>query len=153
MTSIDTGGRVGCVDEWKNNIDAANPYETVRAHAVGVAASKIERMGDHFDPTAFLLTNLITLLVVWLLIYGICGGVAALVAPQGRRLTFFFITLFFLGPLGVGFASIAPTRAPYREDAWRFRCDVCGALQNVEHNAESAECYECGESLFQSPAR
>ncbi len=45
----------------------------------------------------------------------ICAIVAALVAPPWRRLTFFLITHFFLGPLGVGFVAVTserPKRAP-----------------------------------------
>jgi hypothetical protein len=55
-----------------------------------------------------------------LLFFGCCGGVAALVAPQGRRVTFFLLSLFFLGPFGVGFASVAPPRPLKIEDAMAF---------------------------------
>lgn len=48
-------------------------------------------------------------MVVWLLLFPL---VAAWVAPDGRKLTFFWITLFFLGPLGIAAAAIAQPRPP-----------------------------------------
>lgn len=46
------------------------------------------------------------LLIAWLIV----AGVAALVAPDDRKGTFFLITLFFLGPLGIAAAAIAQPR-------------------------------------------
>ncbi len=43
---------------------------------------------------------------VWIVI----ALVAAAVAPDDRRITFFLITLFFLGPIGIAAASIAQPR-------------------------------------------
>ena len=50
----------------------------------------------------------VVLLVAWLIV----AGVAALVAPDDRKGTFFLITLFFLGPLGIAAAAIAQPRPP-----------------------------------------
>ncbi len=44
--------------------------------------------------------------VLWI----VCGVVAAVVAPWDRRMTFFLITLFFLGPIGIAAAAIAQPR-------------------------------------------
>ena len=56
---------------------------------------------------AFLLTvPFVLILIAWLIV----AGVAAWVAPEGRRLTFFLITLFFLGPIGIAAAAIAQPR-------------------------------------------
>ena len=82
-----------------------------------------------FDAADFMVGNIVFLLVLGLVIYGICGGVAAVVAPERRRLRFFLLTLFFLGPLGVGFAAIAPPGVPALSDHWEFQCDCCGAFQ------------------------
>ncbi|KUI41812.1 hypothetical protein AU198_11650 [Mycobacterium sp. GA-1199] len=48
----------------------------------------------------------LAILLWWIFI----GAVAAFVAPEDRRLTFFLITIFFLGPLGIGFAAVAQSR-------------------------------------------
>lgn len=49
------------------------------------------------------------LVFLWVLI----AAVAAVVAPYDRRLTFFLITLFFLGPIGIAAAAVAQPRPPY----------------------------------------
>ena len=60
----------------------------------------------------------VVLLLGWLII----AGVAAVVAPDDRKGTFFLITFFFLGPLGIAAAAIAqprPQRRPLPGPAWQ----------------------------------
>ena len=49
-------------------------------------------------------------LLLWLAIWGLCALGAAIVANERelRVALYFFITLLFLGPLGPGFALVAP---------------------------------------------
>jgi hypothetical protein len=94
------------------------------------------------------LVGLMFFVFLYLLVFGLFAGVAALVAPYERRLTFFLITFFFLGPLGIGFASVATTRPPRVSDTWTYRCERCGAAQNIEQGEVSADCYRCGDTLF-----
>ena len=51
---------------------------------------------------------ILVILFLWLIV----ALVAAAVAPIGRRLQFFIITLFFLGPLGIAAAAVAQPRPP-----------------------------------------
>lgn len=110
-------------------------------------------MGDQHGPgmnvEAFLVGNLVVALIVWFVVWGICAAIAANVAPQGRELRFFLLTFFILGPLGVGFAAIAPPAPspplPQVEGMVEFQCDRCGALQNVDESAKTVECWQCGE--------
>jgi hypothetical protein len=74
---------------------------------VNTAGIHNRTMKNQFDPAAFLFENPLALLFFWLLFFEFYGGVAAIIAPQGRRRTFLLLT-FFLGPFGVGFASVAP---------------------------------------------
>lgn len=53
--------------------------------------------------------GILVLLAIWLLLF---PTVAAVVAPDDRRWTFFWITLFFLGPFGIAAAAIAQPRPP-----------------------------------------
>jgi hypothetical protein len=92
---------------------------------------------------AHLFANPLFLLFFWLLVFGISGGVASVVAPQPRRLEFFILTFFFLGPLGVGFAAIAPSRPPNVDNALIFACKTCGVAQNVPHSVDDPVCYSC----------
>jgi hypothetical protein len=87
-------------------------------------------------------------LVVGLFILFVMPTVAAIVAPPRRRLRFFVITIFFLGPFGIGFAAIAPRGVPKLSDAWEFQCDRCGAFQNVPHSTKTADCWRCDDNLF-----
>jgi hypothetical protein len=69
-------------------------------------------MNDSNDVPAifagFGLFFIFVLVVMWLVL----GGIAALVAPDDRRLTFFWLTFLLLGPLGVHAAAIASPRDP-----------------------------------------
>jgi hypothetical protein len=104
-------------------------------------------MENQFD----LFANPVALFFFWLLVSGLCGGVAAFVAPPTRRLEFFLLTFFFLGPFGVGFASVAPTRPPKVEDAMAFACRTCGIVQNVVNVEDTPTCYRCGSRFSFSP--
>ena len=100
-------------------------------------------MNDQFAPSAFVFANPLALFLVWLLAFGISGGVAALVAPPPRRMEFFLLTFFFLGPFGVGFAAVAPSRPPKDDGAMVFACKVCGVVQNIPHSEDDPTCYRC----------
>jgi hypothetical protein len=105
-------------------------------------------MDSRFDPWAFVAGNLLLALVLWFLIFGFFGFIAMTVAPPSHRLRWFLLTLFFLGPLGIGFAAIAPVETPAVKGTWQFRCERCGTLQNVPHDTKTADCWRCDENLF-----
>ena len=81
--------------------------------------------------------------VIWL----ICAAVAAGVAPRGRQPEFFLLTLFFLGPLGVGFAAVAVPRDPDTPGRWRIVCPRCVAAQYVRMGAHEFDCWRCDQRL------
>jgi hypothetical protein len=95
----------------------------------------------------FKLFWLFYVVVILVVLLGI-AAIAAVVAPPRRRLRFFLITLFCLGPLGIGFAAIAPRGVPRLSDAWEFQCDRCGAFQNVPYDTKTADCWRCDDNLF-----
>jgi hypothetical protein len=68
--------------------------------------------------------------------------VASGVAPRGRGGEFFVLTLFFLGPLGVGFAAVAAPREAYVSGR-RFVCPRCTAAQYVEEGVYTFDCCRC----------
>lgn len=105
-------------------------------------------MDGSFDVWAFFFANLFVAFVVWLVVFGICALVAAFVAPPRRKWRWGLLTLFFLGPIGVGFAGIAPPLVADASGAWFYECDRCGAPQNVLHGTKSADCWRCGDTLF-----
>ncbi|MCV7198587.1 hypothetical protein [Mycobacterium angelicum] len=75
--------------------------------------------------------------------------VAAAVAPRGRETTFFFLTLVFLGPLGVGFAAVAAPREPDTAMPGRagLVCPRCAATQYIKAGAQSFDCWRCDQSV------
>jgi DNA-directed RNA polymerase subunit RPC12/RpoP len=98
-------------------------------------------------------TSIQAMLVYWL----VCAVVAAEIAHRRGRsvMGFFFATLFFLGPLGVG-VSLLATRgeldrlrpAPKRavaEGRQRFNCPRCGVDNDLPNAATNYECWRCGE--------
>src|SRR5262249_26060056 len=83
----------------------------------------------------------LALAVLLLLIFPI---VAATVAPSTRRLEFFLLTAFFLGPLGIGFAAVAQRReikppAGFRESF----CVRCEARNIVAYESDYYICWRC----------
>jgi ribosomal protein S27E len=86
---------------------------------------------------------IVTLIVVWL----ISAAVAAGVAPRERRPEFFLLTLFFLGPLGVGFAAVAVPREPAPPGRWRIVCPRCVAPQYARMGAHEFDCWRCNQRL------
>ena len=101
---------------------------------------------------------LLLIVFVWLL----PAIVAALIAEnKGRNgIGWFFATVFFLGPLGVGFALIAPhgamdpfvlpTPAPAAKrkpthGRQRFTCPRCGAENDIPDTDTSYDCWQCDE--------
>ncbi len=105
-------------------------------------------MNDGSAVWAFILANFIIAFFLWLVVFGICGAVAAWVGPPEDRVRWFLLTFFFLGPMGVGFAAIAPSGPRKREDAWQYTCECCGAVQNITHGTKTADCWQCGDQLF-----
>ena len=87
-------------------------------------------------------------LLLWIVVFGICGAVAAFVGPPPDRIRWFVLTVFFLGPVGVGFAAVAPAHLRKQSDAWQYACERCGEFQNVAHGTKSADCWRCGDRLF-----
>jgi hypothetical protein len=102
-------------------------------------------------------------LFLWLLV----AVVASLVAPDDRRWTFFWITLFFLGPLGIAAAAIAQPRTPLyvalasrprAKERQRHVCPRCGADSDLPKGAVAFDCWRCSEHVeleapqaFQAP--
>lgn len=103
------------------------------------------------------LMQILILLFVWLA----SAIVAAFIAMYRERdpVVFFLATFFFLGPLGVGFALIAPRGGEM--DRWpippltetrkiadgrrRFVCPRCGAESDIPNASTSYDCWRCGE--------
>ncbi len=117
-------------------------------------------MDDSWNPIEFfgpVLFVSMLIFFVWLL----PAVVAALIAASRDRdaLGFFLATFFFLGPLGVGFALIAPhggmdplrlpSSAPENrkvaEGRQRFNCPCCGADNDIPNADTSYDCWRCGE--------
>ncbi|KXO89815.1 hypothetical protein AXK56_06555 [Tsukamurella pulmonis] len=101
-------------------------------------------------------TTLVVLVAVWF----ISATVAAMIAEhRGRSIAaFFFVTFFFLGPLGPGFALIAPREfrgrpvpagsndvRPVAEGRRRFTCPRCGAANDVPDAETAYDCWQCAE--------
>lgn len=61
-------------------------------------------------------------IAVLLNVFGTLSGIAAIVTPEGRRVSFVVLTFLLLGPLGAGFAAIAPPPLPDVEQTWKLRC-------------------------------
>jgi hypothetical protein len=90
----------------------------------------------------------IALIVGGVLLLLVFPVVAAIVAPYGRRTTFFVLTLLLLpGPFGVGFAAVASTRpAPPPPGKRQWFCSRCDAAQNVSAKETEFTCWRCGTS-------
>jgi hypothetical protein len=82
------------------------------------------------------------ILVAWL----ISAFVALSEAPRGRGGEFFLLTLFFLGPLGVGFAAVAQ-REPVVPGRHRLACPRCTAEQYVEFGVYEFDCWRCHQDV------
>lgn len=94
---------------------------------------------------------------VWL----ICAVVAGLIAQTRARsgVGFALATFFLLGPLGVGFALIAPRgdveeqllqlriekRRGVAEGRQRFICPRCGVENDIPNADTSYDCWRCSE--------
>jgi DNA-directed RNA polymerase subunit RPC12/RpoP len=71
-------------------------------------------------------------------------------APDDRPWAFFWMTLFFLGPLGIAAALVAQPRdvAQSRRLASgrrRFVCPRCGADNDIPESDRSYDCWRCSE--------
>ena len=97
------------------------------------------------DVWALIFGNLLLAVVLWLLVFGALGAVAALVAPRGRRLVFFLLTFFLFGPLGIALAAIANPREPNPPSGMRDQfCRRCAARNFVGDDDDSYQCWRCG---------
>lgn len=84
------------------------------------------------------------LLKVLVFLWVVMALVAAAYAPRGRSVEFFLLALLFLGPLGIGFASVAVPRATVAYGLWQFTCKWCEARQNIPEDVPSMKCWRCG---------
>jgi DNA-directed RNA polymerase subunit RPC12/RpoP len=84
------------------------------------------------------------IIAIWLFSAIIASGVA----PTGRQLEFFFITLLFLGPIGVGFAAVAQPRAPSVPGRMHYLCPRCAAAQFLDSSEDSFVCWRCSENAL-----
>jgi hypothetical protein len=98
---------------------------------------------DEDAVSAFLGVSFGTLVFIWF----ICACAASIVAPRGRALSFFVITLLFLGPLGVGFAAIAVPRDTHVPGRLRFTCPRCVAETYVGEAADEFDCWRCHQRV------
>ena len=96
------------------------------------------------------LASLLTLILIWL----IAAVVAALIAHRRgcNPIVFFLVTLFFLGPVGPGFALIAQPEADpdaavrkVADGRRRFACPRCGAENDIPDTDSSYNCWRCNE--------
>jgi DNA-directed RNA polymerase subunit RPC12/RpoP len=97
---------------------------------------------------------LMVIIVIWLGTAIIAAGVA-----PDRRTTFFVLTLFLFGPLGIALALIANPRTPppitYVEWAprplaagrTRHYCPRCGADIDLLPSATEFDCWRCGAKV------
>lgn len=101
-------------------------------------------MDDSSGVWAFVIGNLVIAFFLWLLVFGVLGAIAALVAPRRRRLTFFLLTFLLLGPIGIVAASIANTREPKLPPGSReLFCRRCAARNVVDNAADAYVCWRC----------
>jgi DNA-directed RNA polymerase subunit RPC12/RpoP len=93
------------------------------------------------------------ILFAWLITAFVAGLIAQ---DRGRSFAgFFFATLFFLGPFGVGVALLAtraeldhaylPPKRKVAEGRQRFSCPRCGADSDIPNADTTYECWQCGE--------
>ena len=103
--------------------------------------------------------------LVFLVIWGVCGMIAWFVAPDDRRWTFFWLTLLLFGPLGILAAALASPRdlsdlaaavadgvedalkRPRAKGRQRYWCSRCGAQSDLVQIKDAA-CWRCGEKHF-----
>jgi DNA-directed RNA polymerase subunit RPC12/RpoP len=100
-----------------------------------------------------------------LVIWGVCGWIAWIVAPDDRRLTFFWLTFLLFGPLGILAAAVASPRSrddlaevvaqgvedavgrPRAKGRVRYWCARCGAQSDFVQ-VKDKSCWRCGEKQF-----
>jgi hypothetical protein len=85
----------------------------------------------------------VALVIGWIL----SAAVASAVAPQGRGVEFFVLTLLFLGPVGVGFAAVAVPREIEMAGRTRTVCPRCAATQYIGTSVGEFECWRCDQHL------
>lgn len=107
---------------------------------------------------SFGLASVLSVMLIWV----IAAAVTAVIAHQRGRnpLVFFLVTLFFLGPVGPGFALVArPDVAPEPEPRKvadgrrRFVCPRCGAENDIPEADTGYNCWRCGEKRKVRPAK
>jgi len=84
----------------------------------------------------------VVVLVAWIAM----ALIAAWIAPFDRRMVFFLLTAFILGPFGVMAAAIAQPRPDDGLPAsgrTRFICPQCRARSDIKDSATSFECWRC----------
>ncbi|GAA2437996.1 hypothetical protein [Mycolicibacterium llatzerense] len=100
---------------------------------------------DQFDLWPLILGNLLLAVIVWLLVVGVFGAIAALVAPRDRRLVFFLLTFFLFGPFGIALAAIANSREPSPPAGMRDQfCRRCVARNMIANDDDNYQCWRCG---------
>jgi hypothetical protein len=89
---------------------------------------------------------LFLLFVIWV----VCAIIAAVVAPDDRRVTFFWLTFFF-GFFGIWAAAIASPRTkagrPAPPGKRRVYCIRCDAPQNIPIDATEFTCWQCSQQM------
>jgi hypothetical protein len=99
-----------------------------------------------FNLFAFTLTTFLFAFIVWLGLFAVLGVIAAGVAPEGRRRTFFWLTFLILGPLGVGFAAVASPRPSEPLEGTRAHYCLQCAARNLVNDADTEfTCWQCDE--------
>jgi DNA-directed RNA polymerase subunit RPC12/RpoP len=86
-------------------------------------------------------------LSIFVFVWVVSAVVAFAQAPDRRKLEFGALTLFFLGPLGVGFAAVAVPREPAILGRQRLVCSRCMAAQYVDADDEQIDCWRCHQRV------
>jgi hypothetical protein len=95
---------------------------------------------------AFFAANALFVILVWLAVFGLFALIAAFVAPPRRKLRWFLLTLFVLGPVGVAFAAIAPAWVPGPTPGRRMQsCITCAARTDIDKQATGFTCWQCSQ--------
>jgi DNA-directed RNA polymerase subunit RPC12/RpoP len=121
--------------------------------------------GEDFDAAIAFFT--VGWIIVLLFVWSVCAAVAGFIAFERQRSfwLFFATTFFFLGPIGVGFALIAPRgemdRLPpaapppperkITRGRRRFMCVCCGAKADIPDATTTYECWQCATTLTVKP--
>ena len=89
---------------------------------------------------------------VILIVWGVCGVLAAVIASAKHRSAFgWFLIGVLFGPLGVLAALIVGDGDPIPKGMRKVVCPHCFARQAVDLSASQYECWQCKRSVATTP--